>query len=114
MAEMDHERRFLQSTSAHRFPHHDAVYFPEDLFLLGEVLDRIVQSLSPKMRTCANLAEIAKDILVCAATGQRDPLELELAAWINTTVIAAPRLMLKMEPNLAALLGMASSVKNCE
>ena len=68
---------------------HGAVYFPEDLSLMGEVLDRIVQSLPPKMRTRANLAEIAKNILVCAATGQRDPLELELAARINTTVIAA-------------------------
>jgi hypothetical protein len=63
-----------------------AVYYPEDLSLLGEVLDQIVQSLPPKMRTRANLAEIAKNILACAATGQRDPLELELAAWINATV----------------------------
>ena len=63
-----------------------AVYYPEDLSLLGEVLDQIVQSLPPTMRTRANLAEIAKNILACAATGQRDPLELELAAWINATV----------------------------
>lgn len=63
-----------------------AVYYPEDLSLLGEVLDQIVQSLPPKMGTRANLAEIAKNILACAATGQRDPLELELAAWINATV----------------------------
>ena len=59
------------------------VYYPEDLSLLGEVLDQIVQSLPPKMRTRANLAEIAKNILACAATGQRDPLELELAACIG-------------------------------
>ena len=62
-----------------------AVYYPEDLSLLGEVLDQIVQSLPPKMGTRANLAEIAKNICL-AATGQRDPLELELAAWINSTV----------------------------
>ena len=66
-----------------------AVYYPEDLSLLGEVLDRIVESLPPKMRTRANLAEIAKNILVCAAAGQRDPVELELAAWMNATVTAA-------------------------
>ena len=66
-----------------------AVYYPEDLSLLGEALDRIVQSLPRKMRTRANLAEIAKNILVCAAAGQRDPVELELAAWINATVTAA-------------------------
>jgi len=57
-----------------------AVYYPEDVSLLGEVLDQIVQSLQPKMRTRANVAEIAKNILACAATGQRDPLELELVA----------------------------------
>ena len=66
-----------------------AVYYPEDLSLLGEVLDRIAESLPPKRRTRANLAEIAKNILVCAATGQRDLVELELAAWINATVTAA-------------------------
>jgi hypothetical protein len=66
-----------------------AVYYHEDLSLLGEVLDRVVQSLPPKMRTRPNLTEIAKNILVCAAAGQRDPVELELAAWINATVTAA-------------------------
>jgi hypothetical protein len=53
-----------------------AVYYPEDLSLLGKVLDRIVQSLPPKMRTRANLAEIAKNILVCAATGSEIPSNL--------------------------------------
>ena len=90
-----------------------AVYYPEDLSLLGEVLDRLVQSLPRKMRTRANLAEIAKSILVCAATGQRDPVELELAAWINATVTSGVA-DVKDEPNLVALLGMASSVNNCE
>ena len=66
-----------------------AVYYPEDLSVLGEVLDRMAQSLPPKMRTRANVAAIAKSILACAATGGRDPLELELAAWVNVTVTAA-------------------------
>ena len=66
-----------------------AVYYPEDLSLLGEVLDQIVQSLPPKMRTRANLAEIAKNILACAATGERDPIELELAVCINAMVTVA-------------------------
>jgi hypothetical protein len=90
-----------------------AVYYPEDLSLLGEVLDQIVQSLPPKMRTRANLAEIAKSILVCAATGQRDPVELELAAWINATGHCCS-VTDKDEPELVALLGMVSSVNNCE
>jgi hypothetical protein len=81
------------------------VYYPEDLSLLGEVLDRIVESLPPKMRTRANLAEIAKNILVCAATGQRDPVELEPAAWINATVIAAAWLMLNMSQTLLYFSG---------
>jgi hypothetical protein len=32
--------------------------------------------------------EIAKRILACAATGERDPIELELAATMNLTVAA--------------------------
>jgi hypothetical protein len=38
----------------------DAVFCPEELSLLGEGLDRTMQSLPPKMRRHANLAEIAK------------------------------------------------------
>jgi hypothetical protein len=91
---------------------HGAVYFPEDLSLLREVLDRIVQSLPPKMRTRANLAEIAKNILVCAATGQRDPLEAGGQDQHNGHCCGVTDV--KDEPNLVALLAMASSVKNCE
>jgi hypothetical protein len=65
------------------------VYYPEDLLLLGELFDQIVQALPPKMRTRANLAEIAKNILACAAVGERDPIELEPAAWINAMVTVA-------------------------
>ena len=65
------------------------VYYPEDLSLLGEVLDQIARALPPKMRTRANLAEFAKNILACTATGERDPIELELAAWINAMATVA-------------------------
>jgi hypothetical protein len=40
------------------------------------------------MRT-QNRAAIAKNILACAATGERDPIELGLAALINLKVTVA-------------------------
>ena len=66
-----------------------AVYCPEDLSILGRVLDQVVQLLPPKMRTPDNRAEIAKNILACAATGERDPVKLELAALINVKITVA-------------------------
>jgi len=56
-----------------------AVYYPEDLSLLEEVLDQIMQSLQPKMRTRANLAEMAKSGPVQQQVSET-PLELQLAA----------------------------------
>jgi hypothetical protein len=41
------------------------------------------------MRTLQNRAAIAKNILACAATGERDPIKLRLAALINLKVIVA-------------------------
>ena len=70
-------------------PSQSAVYDPEELSLLGQVLDDVVQSLPVRMRTPSNRAEIARNILTCAATGERDPVELELAALINLKVTAA-------------------------
>lgn len=58
----------------------DAVYYPEDLALLGGVFDHVIASLPATMRTEANRAEIAKNILKHAAAGERDPVELERAA----------------------------------
>jgi hypothetical protein len=66
-----------------------AVYYPEELSLLGEILDQAVQSLPPGMRTPQNRAAIAKNILARAATGERDPIELGLAALTNLKVTAA-------------------------
>ena len=88
-----------------------AVYYPEDLSLLGEVLDRIVESLPPKMRTRANLAEIAKNILVCAA--QRDPVELA-GGLDERNGHCGGVTDVKHEPNLVVLLGMASFVNRRE
>ena len=66
-----------------------AVYGPEELSLLGNVLDQVMQSLPPNLRTPYNRAEIAKNILVCASTGERDPDELRRAALTSSNISAA-------------------------
>jgi hypothetical protein len=70
-------------------PNQSAVYGPEELLLLGKVLDETVRSLPPGMRTPSNRAAIAKNILACAARGNRDRVELELAALTNLKVTVA-------------------------
>jgi hypothetical protein len=71
-------------------PDQSAVYYPEELSLLGQIiLDQAVQSLPLRMRTPQNRAAIAKNILACAAVGERDPIELRLAALINLKVTVA-------------------------
>jgi hypothetical protein len=70
-------------------PIKNAVYYPEELSLLGQILDQAVQSLPLSMRTPQNRAAIAKNILACAATGERDPIELRLAASNNLKVTVA-------------------------
>jgi hypothetical protein len=61
-------------------PNQSVVYNPEELLLLGHILDQAVESLPTGMRTPCNQAEIARNILACAAAGERDPIKLELAA----------------------------------
>ena len=70
-------------------PDQGAVYYPEELSLLGEVLDQVVQSLQRTMLTPHVHAAIAKNILASAAAGERDPNELRLAALIDLEVIVA-------------------------
>ena len=64
-------------------PDRSGVYYPEELSLLGQVLNQAVESLPTIMRTPGNRAEIARNILACAATGERDPIELARAALTN-------------------------------
>ena len=66
------------------------VLLPDDLSLLGSVFDRAVASLPPAMRTSVNRTEIAKNLMRAAAFGERDPIELELAASKNL-VVTAPK-----------------------
>jgi hypothetical protein len=55
----------------------------ELLSLLGQILDQAIQSLPLSTLTPQNRAAIAKSILACAATGEREPIELSLAALVN-------------------------------
>jgi hypothetical protein len=66
-----------------------AVYYPEELSLLGEILDHVVQSLPPNLRTPYNRTALARNILACASTGERDPDELRRAALMNSKVSVA-------------------------
>src|SRR4029079_5791373 len=59
------------------------VYFPEQLSLLGDILDQVVESLPTAMRTPYNRVQIAKNLLACAATGERDRIELDMANIID-------------------------------
>lgn len=66
-----------------------AVYYPEELALLGRILDQVVEALPPNLRTPYNRAALAQNILACASTGERDPDELRRAALMEPKVSAA-------------------------
>jgi len=61
------------------------IFQPEELDLFRYIFDEAVSDLPAQMRTPVNQARIAKQILDCAATGERDPMELRTAAAINDT-----------------------------
>ena len=65
------------------------VYGPEELSLLGYILDQAIGSLPAAMRTPHNRTEIARNLLACAAAGERDPIKLELAATTDLKVSTA-------------------------
>ena len=70
-------------------PNEGAVYDPEDLSLLGSVLDQVMQSLPQNLRTPYNRAAIARNILACAGFGERDPDMLRRAALMDPTEAVA-------------------------
>jgi len=61
----------------------DGLFQPEELRLFSYIFDEAVNNLPAHMRTPVNRARIAKQILDRAATGERDPMELRIAAAIN-------------------------------
>jgi hypothetical protein len=71
------------------FSNQCAVYEPEELALLGKIFDSVVQSLPPNLRTPYNRAALAQNILACACTGERDPVELARAALMDAKVSVA-------------------------
>ena len=56
-----------------------AVYPPELIELMKAVLDDATATLPEAKRTSAMKAQIASEILACAAKGQRDPVALKVA-----------------------------------
>jgi hypothetical protein len=66
-----------------------AVYYPEELSLLGKVVDQIVQSLPTDLGGPGTRMMIARDLLACFRTGERDPEVLKRAALMNATVPVA-------------------------
>jgi hypothetical protein len=58
-------------------PDQSAVYYPEELSLLGQILDQAVQLL-PLSADASKSRGDRKKILACAATGEREPDELIL------------------------------------
>jgi hypothetical protein len=55
-------------------------YGPEELSMLRRVMDEVVGTLPEALRTPVAKARIAKHLLDRAAAGERDPIELRLAA----------------------------------
>jgi hypothetical protein len=66
-----------------------AVYYPDELSLLGKVFDQVEQSLLSDLRTPHNRAVIARNLLACFLTGERDPEVLKRVALMNSTVAVA-------------------------
>jgi hypothetical protein len=59
------------------------VYSPEELNFLHQVLDEAVRALPVQLRTPASQSRIAKRILDCAATGERNRVELRIAGLVD-------------------------------
>ena len=68
------------------------VYQPEELMMLRVVMERAIDSLPIAHRTLHAKQKIAYHILDCAATGERDPVELEIAALIDFNGVEPHRL----------------------
>jgi hypothetical protein len=65
------------------------IYAPEELLLFRRIFENAFGSLPAAMRTSENRSRIARNILECAATGERDPVELRIAALIELQASAA-------------------------
>ena len=59
-----------------------AVFQPELIKLMKAVLDDAAATLPASKRTSAMMAEMASQILACAAKAERDPSTLKIAALL--------------------------------
>jgi hypothetical protein len=59
-----------------------AVFQPELIALMKAVLDDAVAALPESKRTSTRMADMASQILACAAKGERDPAILKRAALL--------------------------------
>ncbi|SHM72257.1 hypothetical protein [Bradyrhizobium lablabi] len=59
-----------------------AVFQPELIKLMKSVLDDAVVALPESRRTSTMMADMASQILACAARGERDPAALKNAALL--------------------------------
>lgn len=62
-----------------------AVYPPELIELMKAVLDDATATLPEAKRTSTMKAEIASQILACAAKGERTPMALKMAGLVGCT-----------------------------
>jgi hypothetical protein len=60
----------------------EAVYQPELIVLMKAVLEDAAATLPEAKRTSAMKADIASQILACAAKGERNPAALKMAALL--------------------------------
>jgi hypothetical protein len=66
----------MQSAKGH-------VYQPEDIAMMKTVLDEAATILPVTKRTSAMKAKLAARILASAASGERDPIQLRIAALLE-------------------------------
>lgn len=64
----------------------DVAYSPDELAGFKAVFDEALASLTPLMLSTDNRLQIAQNVLACAATGERDPVELGLAALASLEI----------------------------
>jgi hypothetical protein len=59
-----------------------ATFQPELIKLMKAILDEAAATLPKAKRTSTRIAEMASQILACAAKGERDPATLKIAALL--------------------------------
>ena len=62
-----------------------ASYQTDDLKLFRRIFDECLKGLPADQRTALHQARIAKQLLACAATGERNPAGLRVAAIADLT-----------------------------